>query len=71
MKITPVKKLYERNIKDKFYSWEYGLNKTGDVLYAVSNENEKLKSSLYVQNNEEYGNGLRFYRTTRGFGWNI
>lgn len=69
LKITPVKKLYERNTKDKFYSWEYGLNKTGDVLYAVSNENEKLKSSLYVQNNEEYGNGLRFYRTTRGFGW--
>lgn len=68
LKITSVKKLYERNINDKFYSWEYGLNKTGDVLYAVSNENEKLKSALYVQNNEEYGNGLRFYRTTRGYG---
>ena len=33
LKITPVKKLYERNIKDKFYSWEYGLNTNIGLLH--------------------------------------
>lgn len=60
-KIKPVKTLYEKNKNDDFYSWAYDLNKTGDIYYGVTSEEDKNSATLYVQNNEDYGNCFRFF----------
>lgn len=55
-----VKELYEGDSQDGFYAWEYELNPDGDIYYGVTDGRNGAYSSLYVQNNEDYGNCLRF-----------
>lgn len=62
-----VKELYERDTEDGFYSWEYELNPDGDLYYGVTDGKNGTYSFLYVQNNEDYGNCLRFTSNKHGY----
>lgn len=57
-----VQELYNRDMEDSFYSWEYSLNPNGDVLYAVTNEEVSERKHFYVQNNANYGNCMRYVK---------
>lgn len=65
-KIMPVKTLYEKYKNETFYKGQYELNKNGDVYYAVTNEKDKNNIHLYAQNNENYGNCFRYFRSKNG-----
>lgn len=62
-KIEKVKNLYNRDKENTFYSWAYDLNKNGEIYYGVSDGKDGEHLGLYVQNNENYGNVLRFFRS--------
>ena len=62
-KIEKVKDLYNRDKENTFYSWAYDLNKNGEIYYGVSDGKDGEHLALYVQNNENYGNVLRFFRS--------
>lgn len=66
-KLHGVAELYERDTQNEFYSWERDLNPNGDVFYAVSDGKDGNYTSLYVQNNEDYGNCLRYYNSRHGY----
>lgn len=61
-----VKEMYEKDYSNEFYSWEYSLNPDGEVFYGVTDGENGNYLSLYVQNNEDYGNCLRFRSTKHG-----
>lgn len=67
-KITSVKSMYEKDKNNEFYEWAYDLNKKGDIFYGISGEEEENKIALYVQNNEERGNCLRFFSSKNIYG---
>lgn len=58
--IHTVKDLYDADPNSDFYSWEYGLNPEGEVYYGVSDGQNGQWTALFVQNNPERGNCLRF-----------
>lgn len=60
-----VEEIYQADPENKFCSWEYGLNPSGEVYYGVSNGKNGQYTSLWACNNPERGNCLR-YRTSRG-----
>lgn len=51
-------------IGENFYDWNYSLNENGEILYVVTGKESEHNKSLYIQNNENYGNILR-YRSGR------
>ncbi len=55
-----VAELHEKDVKNSFYGWEYELNPSGEVYYGVSDGKNGKHTALYVQNNENYGNCLRY-----------
>ncbi len=61
-----VAELYEKDKQNDFYSWEYSLNASGDVYYGVSDGKNGKYTALYVQNNEDYGNCLRYDSDSHG-----
>jgi hypothetical protein len=65
-KLESVKSLYEKDESNEFYSWEYELNKDGDVYYGATDGKDGEQSLLYMQNNENYGNCFRYYRGKNG-----
>lgn len=67
-KIETVKSLYEIDKNNEFYSWAYSLNENGEIYYGVTDGANEDYMALYVQNNQERGNGLRFYRSKNGYG---
>lgn len=65
-KIESVKNMRDKYDKDKsndFYDWEYDLNKKGEVYYGVTGGDETDSVGLFVQNNEDRGNCLRFFKS--------
>ena len=64
--IHTVKELYDANPNSDFYSWEYSLNEEGEVYYGVSNGQNGQWTALFVQNNPERGNCLRFRTCKNG-----
>lgn len=66
-KIKKIKKLYEGNPKDVFYSWLYELHKNGDVFYGVDDGMDGNYRSIFVQNSDNYGNCLRYDSNTQGY----
>lgn len=47
-------------IGENFYDWNYGLNENGEILYVVTGKESEQNKSLYIQNNENLGNILRY-----------
>lgn len=62
-----VSEKYEQDTSDEFYAWEYSLNPNGEVYYGVSDGEDGMFTSLFVQNNENRGNCLRFRRGRHGY----
>lgn len=65
--IHSVAELFERDTQNTFYEWEKELNPNGEVFYGVSDGKDGNYTSLYVQNNEDYGNCLRYYSSRIGY----
>lgn len=59
-KIQSIKKLFDSDPKDTFYSWLHELHGSGDVFYGVSDGKEGTRHELFMQNSENYGNCLRY-----------
>lgn len=66
-KIHSVSELYEKDKQNSYYAWQQELNPNGEVFYGVSDGKNGNYLSLYVQNNENYGNCLRFGRDKHGY----
>lgn len=49
------------------YSWERGLNPDGEIFYGVNRAQSGNYLSLYAQNNENYGNCLRYRQSKHGY----
>lgn len=66
-KMKSAKEMLEKNPEDDFYTWHYSLNQNGDVFYGITDGADGKYKSLYVQNNEDYGNCLRFHSGRHGY----
>lgn len=66
-KIQKIKKLYDGNPKDNFYSWLYELHKDGEVFYGVNDGKGGSYHSLFMQNSVDYGNCLRYESSKNGY----
>ena len=55
-----VEKLADANPDDNFYQWEKDLNPTGEIYYGVNDGANDTYISVYMQNNENYGNCIRY-----------
>lgn len=60
---------YQENPSDHFYSWHYELNPNGEVYYGVTDGANGDNISLYVQNNPERGNCIRYRKDRHGYEW--
>lgn len=52
---------------DDFYEWQYNLCPSAEVYWGVNDGTDGEYISLYVQNNEDYGNCLRYESTKNGY----
>lgn len=59
--------LMEKEGGEDFYEWEYSLNPNGEAYYAANKGENNEYMSIFVQNNEDRGNCLRYRRGTRGY----
>ena len=59
-KLQKIKKLFNSDPEDSFYSWLHELHGSGDVFYGVSDGKDGSQHKLFVQNSENYGNCLRY-----------
>lgn len=50
-----------------FYDWEYSLNPDGEVFYGVNDGENGTYAAFFVQNNEDYGNCIRYRRGRHGY----
>ncbi len=66
-KIHSVSELYQKDQQNSYYAWQQELNPNGEVYYGVSDGKNGNYLSLYVQNNENYGNCLRFGSDKHGY----
>lgn len=57
----------QRDGANEFYSWEYDMNPDGEVYYAVNDGSDGSYISVFVQNNENYGNCLRYRKSRQGY----
>lgn len=65
--IHSVEELYQADTKDDYYSWQYSLNPNGEVYYGVSDGKNGRHTSLFVQNNPERGNCIRYRSGKHGY----
>lgn len=65
--IHTVQELYDSHPGDDFYEWQYELNSSGEVYWGVNDGADGEYVSLYMQNNENYGNCLRYESTKNGY----
>lgn len=66
-KIQKIKKLYDSNPEDYFYSWLYQLHGNGQVFYGVNDGKDGNYCSLYMHNSGDYGNCLRYDCNKSGY----
>ncbi len=59
--------LLEQNPGDDYYTWVNELNPDGKVFYGVSDGQNGSYLCLYAQNNEDYGNCIRFFSNKHGY----
>lgn len=60
---------YQEDTSSEFYSWHYDLNPNGQVYYGVTDGADGTQRSLYVQNNPERGNCIRYRSDKHGYEW--
>lgn len=65
--LHPVKELLEENPEDDYILWQNDLNPEGAIFYGASDGKDGTCRSIYVQNNENYGNCLRFRSSPNGY----
>lgn len=65
--IHTVEELYSNNKSDSFYSWQYSLNPDGEVYYGISDGNDHTYQALFLQNNQDYGNCIRYRKNIHGY----
>lgn len=56
--------------KNDFYNWVYDLNENEEVFCGINKGENGIYKSLYAQNNENYGNCLRYRESRSGYIWN-
>lgn len=59
-KFHPVSELLAQNPDSGYYLWQNDLNKNGSVYYGAGEGADGRRHVLYAQNNEDYGNCLRY-----------
>ena len=64
--LRTVKELYAQK-KSEYYEWQNELNPDGEVLYEITDGSKGYKEELYVQNNESYGNAIRYSKSMDGY----
>ena len=57
-----VKELYDAQPDNNFLKWAYDLNPDGQMYYGVNDAADDNYVSVYVQNNEDSGNCIRYCR---------
>ena len=66
-----VDELVKSNPDSKYYKWMDSLTGSGDeIFYGVNDGANGEYISLYVQNNADYGNAIRFCRSRTGYVFN-
>ncbi|MDE6025988.1 MAG: hypothetical protein K2G45_11100 [Lachnospiraceae bacterium] len=54
----------------EFYDWEKPLNPDGQVFFGVSDGKDGNYISIYAQNNDNYGNCIRYWKSDSSWMWN-
>lgn len=54
----------------EFYDWEKELNPGGQVFFGVSDGKDGNYISIYAQNNNHYGNCIRYWKSESSWMWN-
>lgn len=65
--IHTAEKMNDTYANNEFYTWQYSLNPNGEVFYGASDGKDGNNISLFVQNNESYGNCLRYRSSKNGY----
>lgn len=68
-KLHPVAELFSQNPDNGYYSWQNDLNKGGSIFYGAGEDTKGLHHVLYVQNNEDYGNCIRYENSKGEYPW--
>lgn len=59
---------YLENPYDEYYAWQYELTDEDDeIYYAINNATDGNYVSIYVQNNTDYGNVIRYNKNSMGY----
>lgn len=59
-KLTATSQMLAEHPEDDWYSWQNELNPNGTAFYGVTAPDEDNQIAIYAQNNENYGNCLRY-----------
>lgn len=63
-------KTSELKDKNDFYEWAYELNENGEIFCGINGAENGIYKCLHAQNNENYGNCLRYRQSNTGYIWN-
>lgn len=66
-KLHKAEEMNSRYSGNSFYEWEYSLNPNGEIFYGVTDGKKEYYTSLTVQNNEDYGNYIRYRKSKHGY----
>lgn len=58
---------YQEDTSNTFYTWYYGLYPNGELYYGVNDGTQGQCRSLYVQNDPERGNCIRYRSSKHGY----
>lgn len=67
--IHSVEEKYNSNPNDGYYSWQYSMTPSAKVFYGMSDGADGHCRALYLQNNCDYGNCIRYESTRNGYAW--
>jgi hypothetical protein len=66
-KIHSVEEMHNSNPDDPYYSWQYDATADSQVYYGINDGEGGNYISMYLQNNSDYGNCLRFEKSRNGY----
>lgn len=62
-----VQEYLAQSTDNEYYLWQKPMNENGTIYYGVNDGAGGVYASLYVQNNADYGNCLRYRRSKTGY----
>lgn len=68
--IKSVKELLGTHPNSKYYEWQSECNDDGDVFFGVTDGRSGEYISIYAQNNENYGNCIRYSKNSQFWEYN-